>query len=451
LQKDVFDNLMAVAYPLSVNDPVFAAKLCAYLNNRDMNKDRDMSLISIYVNAFNYFYGQKIADQRYAPDLRRISRLLISNLTPKYFYRLASLQFVKWQRFENMPESGHFPGSLRRAMVSYLESMSLYELQRSVQAGYKRWIRQSFRLLHATPDKHPRADEVYALLNWKPKKRQLKIDRKTVVDLSQLSDSSIIDLLKKGEIDFRTMLSAIDRRPSAELLAAVLDYDAGTPNQVLINQKLFYESGLLEDDKYNDKFIKLVSQSNLEQRIDDAIREYSKEDKERILTAKAEKIRSEFSQFGKIALLVDSSSSMQPGIEFAKKIAAIIAEFAGNENNFFWTTFAGSPSAPLPYIKTSQEARFYLKNVTANGMTDIAGAIIYTMKSFNPDIIIIITDLWQTVSLPNTDISGMKKPKIINVEARREGNSRYVRWLEKNGFDYEIIEPNLFESRALIA
>ncbi len=452
LQVDVFQDLMSVLYPASQGDVLFLVKLAAYMADRNKNQDKDLRLLSIYANALSVCDGQPVrpGSQVRKPNYRKVSGLLLDALDPKYFYRLASLQTVKWRTEPELPEASHFPGSLRRAMQRYLETMPLWMLKRHVEAGYKHWLRGAYRLLHTSPDKHFNPKEVYSLLNWKPKgERDWQIE-KEVLSFAGLTDDQIAEKITSEKIPFHKAISALDREPSPIILAVFLENSLVKPNQALINQKLFYDSGLLEDEKYFNVFQDLVSQATVIDRVAELTKNMESEDKEFFRKLKAEKRREQFKEadIGRICLAIDVSLSMEYAIDLAKRTAAVIAEIVGNSENFIWGVFNTRWQELTIFPKTEDHAVAALTGISVSGMTDLSEPLVVVQRSEKPaDVFIYITDGQQTVGFK--DISDLHKPVVVNVKVSWH-DTRWLEWLDRNGIDHVEVDAEVFQQKALI-
>jgi len=450
LQPDVFQDLMNTLYPASQGDALFVVKLAAYMADKKKNQDRDLRLLSIYANALSVCDGQPVraGSQVRKPNYRKVSGLLLDALDPKYFYRLASLQTVKWA-VDSRPEAAHFPGSLRRAMQRYLETIPLWMLKRHVEAGYKRWLRDAYRLLHTSPDKHSNPKEVYSLLNWKPKgARDWQIERE-VLSFAGMDDDLVVEKIVAEKIWFQNVMSALDREPTPEMLAAILENGLIRSNQALINQKLFYDSGLLEDERYLKMFQELVSKATVIDRVTELTKNMEPEDKEFFRKLKAEKRREQFKEakIGRVCLAIDVSSSMHSAIELAKKTAATVAEIVGDPENFIWGVFNTNWQELNIYPETEDHAIAALTGISPSGMTDLSRPLAVVQRSKPADVFIYITDGQQTVGFHN--LGDIPKPVVVNVKVNWSENY-WLGWLENNGVDHVEIEADVFQQKALV-
>ena len=451
LQVNVFQDLMSVLYPASQGDALFVVKLAAYMADKSKNQDRDLRLLSIYANALNVCDGQPVraGSQVRKPNYRKVSGFLLDALDPKYFYRLASLQTVKWKTEPEAPEASHFPGSFRRAMRRYLETMPIWMLKRHVEAGYKRWLKDAYRLLHTSPDKHFNPKEVYSLLNWKPKGvRDWQIERE-VLSFAGMDDDLIVERIVAEKIQFQKVMSALDRQPTPEMLAAVLENGLIKPNQALINQKLFYDSGLLEDQKYLKMFQELVTQATIVDRVTELTKNMEPEDREFFRKLKAEKRREQFKEagIGRICLAIDISSSMYGAIELAKRTAATVAEIVGDPQNFVWGVFNTRWQELNIYPETEDHAIAALTGISPSGMTDLSRPLTMVQRSKPVDVFIYVTDGQQTTGF--CDISNIPKPVVVNVRVGWDG-ARWLQWLDRNGIDHVEIKPEVLQQKALV-
>lgn len=449
LQIEKFNQMMPTLYQAAQEDNLFIAKLAAWAADREKNEDRDILLLALYANALNWLHGQPVSpgsSVRY-PNLRVVSHQLLSQLNPKYLFRLIGFNYLKWS-VNGGPEATHFPGSLEKAIKNYLLNTPIWVYERHVQAGFKRWIRRSFQAMHISPDQYHDPDRLYSVLNWKPKNRDL-IRKREILDLSKLTELQVIEKIREEKIRFPRVLSALGKEPSPAILAVLLEEELVTPNEAVINQALFRNSGLFLNEKYKNMYFDLIQRMTVADRVDTLVKELPEEEKQVIQKARsaARKREGGLSKFGNIVLAIDASPSMSQAIEFAKDIASTVADFADNEEAFKWCTFDTRLHPIKGFPQTKEHAKAILSMYHCGGYGTNCFAPIKTYNNW-ASVIIVITDGQHNSATP-LELRDQRKPPIVIV--RTEGYNRtFERRLDDLGFHYTVVDSSAFQQKALI-
>jgi hypothetical protein len=416
-QQDVFDHYVNLLYPLAEEDPLFLAKLTAYiLQNSD---SKDLKVICLYINSLSsadgnpFFPGSTLNK----PNLRIVSALLLQKVDPVLAARIATIAAeCKWSYKNTLRFARHYSNTLRTGLKKYIAYREARPdmVKGIVRAGLKNRFQDIYRYSRTAP-----TAEVAQLLRWKQKDGKVVITQADTFE--GLTDLQIANKIVEEKISVPVALSKLPRAVTPVIAVALLQI--ATPNQLVILRSLFDDAGISKDPMLLKVFGEKASKATAVDRIERINTQISASMHTVLAEAKSVSQKATVGKFGigKVFLHLDCSVSMNKAIEFAKEAGATIAELVPNpETNFAWGRFGTEPRKlpnPPQFTKDHFHQVLYGHRATDPG-TNVFGC--YQMaREFGADVDVYVTDQLHTMGSANILLDGLArqygKPKSVLV------------------------------------
>lgn len=441
LQTDKMKETLKDFYPVSQNDPLFAAKLAAW-GASDKNESRDLQLVSTYINGLNDGDGTPFVEggTLLKPCYRLVSVALLGAFNPKELARFAYFRRLKWS-MNGEPEATHWPRILRTGVSDYLKTLPVSVIEKHVKKGFRDHLVHCYQLARCAPSL-----EQAQALSW-DQKQGGKVSKKRFVNpFKGMSDKKIAETIKSESMSFRYAVSLLPETPSLEIMESLLS--VATPNELVVQTTMFEKSGLLADKDLSELFYSKVARARNVDRVDTIKATMQEEVKEKIAESRTTARRQQFGKLdGTLWLDIDISYSMHGAIEVAKECASILCDVVGADN-FEWGAFNTKGTVFTEKPTSKEKAMQILYPVSVGGYTNC-------FANYKPVMAVRPVKYWIWVTdgghnYGTYDISDVPKPEVAIIVYIGSHATNLETMLRNNGIEPVFLKPESLKSSNLV-